>query len=177
MQALKARIDASTKNEFAVDLTYITSRGRWYHTSWKGDEAKSGGVATNIGVHFFDMLVHVFGPVASQRRACARATSAPPAISNAGAPRCAGSCRSIAAICRASVAGKQTSYRSIMVDGETVEFSDGFTDLHTSSYQEILAGRGFGLDDGAPVDRDRLGVAHRHAASRSAASRIPCSRR
>ena len=64
MQALKARIDASTRNEFAVELTYITARGRWYHTSWKGDEAKSGGVATNIGVHFFDMLVHVFGPVA-----------------------------------------------------------------------------------------------------------------
>src|SRR6185436_13881437 len=63
VQALKAKVAASTKNEFAVDLTYITSRGRWYHTSWKGDEAKSGGVATNIGIHFFDMLTHVFGPI------------------------------------------------------------------------------------------------------------------
>jgi UDP-N-acetyl-2-amino-2-deoxyglucuronate dehydrogenase len=145
VQALKARIDASTKNEFAVDLTYITSRGRWYHTSWKGDEAKSGGVATNIGVHFFDMLVHVFGPVARnvvQVRERERA---------AGYLECGrAKVRWFLSVDRRDlpqdVGEKQTSYRSVMVDGETVDFSDGFTDLHTSSYHEILAGRGFGLD-------------------------------
>lgn len=144
IQALKSKIDSSPKNEFAVDLTYITSRGHWYHTSWKGDEAKSGGVATNIGVHFFDALVHIFGPsttnivhLRDHNRAagflvCGRA-----------------SIRWFLSIDRADLpsgANGKTTYRSITIDQEEVEFSDGFTDLHTRSYEEIIAGRGFGLD-------------------------------
>jgi UDP-N-acetyl-2-amino-2-deoxyglucuronate dehydrogenase len=145
IQALKSKIDSSPKNEFSVDLTYITSRGRWYHTSWKGDEAKSGGVATNIGVHFFDALIHIFGPptmnivhLHDRNRAagflvCGRA-----------------SIRWFLSIDRADLpvacTNGKTTYRSIAVDEEEVEFSDGFTDLHTRSYEEIVAGRGFGLD-------------------------------
>jgi UDP-N-acetyl-2-amino-2-deoxyglucuronate dehydrogenase len=144
IQALKSKIDASTKNEFAIDLTYITSRGRWYHVSWKGDEEKSGGIGTNIGVHFFDALGHVFGPASvniahlrDQNRAagflvCGRA-----------------SIRWFLSVDRNDLpasASEKAAYRSMVLDGEEIEFSDGFTDLHTLSYEEILAGRGFGLD-------------------------------
>ena len=145
IQALKERI-AQSNERHAVDLTYITSRGRWYHASWKGDEAKSGGVATNIGVHFFDMLAYVFGPLQSQ-------------TANLRQPERAGGMLSYekadvrwflsvdADDLPDGVKGKKTTYRSITVDGEEVEFSEGFTDLHTRSYEEILAGRGYGLDD------------------------------
>jgi UDP-N-acetyl-2-amino-2-deoxyglucuronate dehydrogenase len=142
IKELKRRVEASSKNEFIVDLTYITSRGRWYHSSWKGDEGKSGGVATNIGVHFFDMLSFVFGPVA-HLRAASRA---------AGYLECGrGKIRWFLSVGAADlppqVRGKKTTYLSITLDGEEVEFSDGFTDLHTESYREIIAGRGFGIDE------------------------------
>lgn len=129
-----------------VDLTYITSRGRWYYASWKGEDSKSGGVATNIGVHFFDMLSFVFGPVRRneahlrepQRAAgfleCERAdVSWFLSVDRNDLPD--------------SVKGKKTTFRSITVDGVEVEFSEGFTDLHSRSYEEIVAGRGFGLDE------------------------------
>ena len=146
--ALRERFAKSSKRH-KVELTYITSRGRWYYTSWKGDEAKSGGVATNIGVHFFDMLSFVFGP-AARNEAHLR-----------GPERAAGSLECERAdiswflsIDRndlpESVKGKKTTYRSITVDGEEVEFSEGFTDLHTRSYEEIIAGRGFGIDEVRP---------------------------
>jgi UDP-N-acetyl-2-amino-2-deoxyglucuronate dehydrogenase len=146
IQELKRKIDSSPNNEFAVDLTYVTSRGRWYHTSWKGDEAKSGGIATNIGVHFFDMLTHVFGPLTKnvvhlhddERAAgyleCGRAQI-----------------RWFLSVDRKdlpeSAQGQKTTYRSITLDGEEIEFSDGFTDLHTRSYEEILAGKGYGIEE------------------------------
>ena len=148
IQELKRKIDASPNNEFAVDLTYITSRGRWYHTSWKGDEAKSGGIATNIGVHFFDMLTYVFGPTAknivhlhSDDRA-------------AGYLECGrAKIRWFLSIDRndlpESARGK-TTYRSITLDGEEIEFSEGFTDLHTRSYEEIVAGKGYGIEEVRP---------------------------
>ena len=143
--ALREKVQASDKVH-SVDLTYITSRGRWYHASWKGDVAKSGGVATNIGVHFFDMLSFVFGPLQAQ--------TANLRVDN----RAGGVLQYEKANVRwflsvdsddlpDHVKGKQTTYRSITVDGEEVEFSGGFTDLHTLSYQEILAGRGYGLED------------------------------
>jgi UDP-N-acetyl-2-amino-2-deoxyglucuronate dehydrogenase len=146
--ALRERFARSNKRH-KVELTYITSRGRWYHASWKGEEAKSGGVATNIGVHFFDMLSFVFGP-ATRSEAHLRE-----------AERAAGSLE----FERADVSwflsidrndlpdgvkGKKTTYRSITVDGEEVEFSEGFTDLHTRSYEEIIAGRGFGIEEVRP---------------------------
>lgn len=146
--ALRDRF-ANTRRRHNVELTYITSRGRWYHTSWKGAEEKSGGVATNIGVHFFDMLSFVFGP-ASRTEAHVRE-----------AERAAGSLQCERADVSwflsldrndlpDSVKGKKTTYRSITVDGEEVEFSEGFTDLHTRSYEEIIAGRRFGLDEVRP---------------------------
>jgi UDP-N-acetyl-2-amino-2-deoxyglucuronate dehydrogenase len=133
--------------KYDVDLTYITSRGRWYVQSWKGDVRKSGGIATNIGVHFFDMLHFVFG--ALQRNV----------VHHLSDTKAAGYLEYRRARVRwflsvdfedvpalAAGAGQRT-YRSITVDGEEIEFSGGFTDLHVRSYEEILAGRGFGLEE------------------------------
>jgi UDP-N-acetyl-2-amino-2-deoxyglucuronate dehydrogenase len=143
--ALRERYANSSKRH-KVELTYCTSRGRWYHASWKGEEAKSGGVATNIGVHFFDMLSFVFGPVSRSEAHLRDENRA------AGFLECARADVSwFLSVDRndlpPSVQGSKTTFRSITVDGEEVEFSEGFTDLHTRSYQEILAGRGFGLDE------------------------------
>lgn len=143
---LRDKVWSSPKAHHEVDLTYITSRGRWYHSSWKGDSAKSGGVATNIGLHFFDMLTFVFGPVAMNT------------LHLNGDRRMAGCLECERATVRwflsvdatdlpLEVAKKQTTFRNLSIGGEDFEFSDGFTDLHTRSYEEILAGRGFGLDD------------------------------
>jgi len=146
--ALRDKFRNSTKKH-TVELTYCTSRGRWYHASWKGDDSKSGGVATNIGVHFFDMLSFVFGKVqnnVAHLRSPERA---------AGFIECERANVSwFLSVDRndlpASVQGKKTTYRSITVDGEEVEFSEGFTDLHTRSYEEVLAGNGFGLSEVRP---------------------------
>ena len=133
-----------------VVLTYITSRGPWYHVSWKGQQDKSGGIATNIGVHFFDLLLWLFGPVASLR------------VYHADNHRMSGFIELEHARVRwllsvdpqdlpaqAKAAGK-TTYRSITVDGKEVEFSEGFADLHTRVYEETLAGRGFRIGDARP---------------------------
>jgi UDP-N-acetyl-2-amino-2-deoxyglucuronate dehydrogenase len=144
IKALKEKVDASPKNEFELDLSYITTRGRWYHSSWKGDESKAGGVATNIGVHFFDMLTFVFGPV--QRNIVhLREPERAAGYLECGRARI----RWFLSVDKQDLpeqAGQKTTYRSAMLDGEEIEFSDGFTDLHTRSYEEIVAGRGFGLD-------------------------------
>ena len=132
---------------YDIDLTYLTSRGKWYFISWKGDKSKSGGIASNIGVHFYDMLCWIFGDVKENivnlktddanagyfelKNAKVRWFLSvnydyiPEEIRNSG----------------------QRTYRSIKVDGEEIEFSGGFTDLHTRSYEEILKGNGFGLDE------------------------------
>lgn len=145
---LKATMDSARAQKTDVDLTYITSRGRWYHTSWKGDVAKSGGIATNIGVHFFDMLIYVFGKpehvvlhVSDQSRMsgfleCERA-------------RVRWFLSIDARDLPTEADGKRT-YRSIRLDDREFEFSEGFTDLHTASYRAILAGEGFGIDDVRP---------------------------
>jgi UDP-N-acetyl-2-amino-2-deoxyglucuronate dehydrogenase len=143
--ALREKFATSNKRH-KVELTYITSRGRWYYTSWKGEDAKSGGVATNIGVHFFDMLSHVFGSVTRNEAHLRERERA------AGFLECARADVSWFLSVDSNdlppeVQGKKTTFRSITVDGEEVEFSEGFTDLHTRSYEEILAGRGFGLED------------------------------
>jgi UDP-N-acetyl-2-amino-2-deoxyglucuronate dehydrogenase len=149
IQQLKQMIENSPKNRFAVDLTYVTSRGRWYHSSWKGDEAKSGGIATNIGVHFFDMLTHVFGPLTKNILHLQDHERA------AGYLECGrAQIRWFLSVDRKDlperVQGSTTTYRSIKLDGTEIEFSDGFTDLHTRSYEEILAGNGFGIDEVRP---------------------------
>jgi len=145
--ALKQKIASENSNtKYDVDLTYITSRGNWYDISWKGDESKSGGIATNIGVHFYDMLGWIFGDVQENvvhvreknksagylefEKARVRwflsidENSLPKAIQEKG----------------------QRTYRSINIDGAELEFSAGFTELHTKSYEEILVGKGFGLE-------------------------------
>ncbi len=136
---------SATNTKFDVDLTYITSRGRWYLESWKGDVRKSGGIATNIGVHFFDMLHFLFGELQSNEVHLQSDTKAAGYLEYERAR-----VRWFLSIDADDVpeverARGQRTYRSITVSGEEIEFSGGFTDLHTRSYEEILAGRGFGL--------------------------------
>ena len=132
---------------YDIDLTYITSRGNWYYASWKGDIHKSGGVATNIGVHFYDMLSWIFGKVTKN------------IVHIASHDRVAGylelqrarvryflSINSDTLPPEALQQGKRT-FRAIYVDGEEFEFSDGFTELHTKSYEEILSGHGFRIGE------------------------------
>lgn len=145
---LRNRVAASSERH-KLDLTYITSRGSWYHASWKGDDRKSGGVATNIGVHFFDMIQFIFGTVQASHAHLREDSRA------AGFLACEhADVRWFLSIDRddlpESVKGKMTTYRSIMMGEEEFEFSGGFTDLHTRSYEEILAGNAFGLEDVRP---------------------------
>jgi UDP-N-acetyl-2-amino-2-deoxyglucuronate dehydrogenase len=147
IRTLKAEVDTDPRaTPFEVELTYITSRGRWYHESWKGDPRRSLGLATNIGIHFFDMLHHVFGELVENELHL----SAP--------DRTAGYLRYERANVRwflsvdardlpTHVLGKKPTYRNIEVDGNEFEFSEGFTDLHTATYREILHGRGHGVQD------------------------------
>ena len=151
IMALKEKIAAAPQDKvYNVDLTYITSRGLWYYTSWKGDERKSGGIATNIGVHFYDMLAWVFG--ALQKNVVHVATH----------DRCAGYLEFQRARVRYflsingdllppnAVQGEKRTYRTLEIDGEAFEFSEGFTELHNQSYRHILRGNGFTLDDVRP---------------------------
>jgi UDP-N-acetyl-2-amino-2-deoxyglucuronate dehydrogenase len=149
IEELRERIAAAPNNEFAVDLTYITSRGRWYQVSWKGDESKSGGVATNIGVHFFDMLVYVFGPP-SRNVVHLRDAQRASGFMVCGRANVRWFLSVDAKDVPAGVAGKRT-YRSMRLNGEEMDFTDGFADLHVRSYAEILAGRSFGLDTVRPA--------------------------
>ena len=140
--ALKEKVDNGPKDKiYDVDLSYLTSRGNWYFISWKGDQSKSGGISTNIGIHFFDMLTWIFGSVEKS-------------VSH---DRAAGFLQLKNARVRWFLSVNydlipehikalgQRTYRSIKVDEEEIEFSGGFTDLHTKSYQQILNGNGFGL--------------------------------
>lgn len=161
--SLKESVASAPKGKvFDVDLTYITSRGNWYYTSWKGDERKSGGVATNIGVHFYDMLSWVFGDVKQN------------IVHVSSFDRVAGILELEKAHVRyflsinadtlpadSKAAGKRT-FRSLSMEGREIEFSDGFTELHTDSYRKIIAGEGFGLADA----RNAVQIVHdiRHAA-------------
>jgi UDP-N-acetyl-2-amino-2-deoxyglucuronate dehydrogenase len=145
---LKKKIDESDSNRvFDIDLTYITSRGKWYDYSWKGDENKSGGVSTNIGVHFFDMLYYIFGNVKENivhykdnktasgylefQRARVRWFLS---VNSEYLPL-------------ENKLNSQKTFRSITIDSDEIEFSDGFTDLHTKIYEDILHGNGFGLEE------------------------------
>ncbi|SHF45227.1 UDP-N-acetyl-2-amino-2-deoxyglucuronate dehydrogenase [Mariniphaga anaerophila] len=145
--ALKKEIDKAGDKMYDIDLSYITTRGNWYLKSWKGDVKKSGGVATNIGIHFFDMITWIFGGVKEN------------IVHHYDAHKAAGFLQLEKARVRwflsldysdlppqATEKGMRT-YRSITVDGKEIEFSGGFTDLHTVTYQNILNGNGFGIDD------------------------------
>lgn len=146
--ALKKRVDEGPKDKvYDVDLTYITSRGKWYYSSWKGDVYKSGGVATNIGVHFYDMLQWIFGPVQEN---VVHVMSHDRVAGYLGLRRArVRYFLSINAACLPpnAVQGEKKTYRTIMIDGDEFEFSQGFTELHTKSYEEILAGRGFRISE------------------------------
>lgn len=150
--ALRERVlnDRPMDKVYEVDLTYITSRGHWYNVSWKGDATKSGGVATNIGIHFFDMLIWVFGAVKLSEVNDLSANSASGVLHLERA-----NVRWFLSINYEDIpeevrlAGKRT-FRTLKMEGEEIEFSDGFTDLHTKSYEEILKGNGFSLLDARP---------------------------
>ncbi len=157
VQALKSLVESGTKDKvYDIDLTYITSRGSWYYASWKGDIHKSGGVATNIGVHFYDMLCWIFGPV--QRNV----------VHVASHDRVAGFLELKRARVRyflsinsdhlpeLSRQQGQRTYRTILVDGQEYAFSDGFTELHTQSYEQILAGKGFSIAEA----RESIQIVH-----------------
>ena len=145
---LKKRIEAEASNKrYRIHLEYITSRGNWYFRSWKGNVEKSGGIATNIGIHFFDMLTWIFGAVQGN------------ILTQYQADRAAGelllekadvswflSINAETLPNEVKQLNKRT-YRTLTIDDEEIEFSDGFTDLHTESYRQILAGNGFGLND------------------------------
>jgi UDP-N-acetyl-2-amino-2-deoxyglucuronate dehydrogenase len=148
---LKKQIDNSPKDKiFNIDLRYITSRGNWYHISWKGDKSKSGGIATNIGIHFFDMLLWIFGAVKESVVKTHEDDYAEGylelekarvnwflSINESHIPA------------EIRKTGKRT-YRSLTIESRELEFSEGFTDLHTVSYNHILKGHGFGIQDALP---------------------------
>ncbi len=133
-----------------VNVTYITSRGKWYDRSWKGDIEKSGGVTTNIGVHFFDMLAWIFGGMRSSTVHWRQNDSASGVLELEGARVRWFLSVNAEHLPEDQRAKGQRTYRSITVGGQEVEFSEGFGDLHTTSYREILAGRGYGLMDARP---------------------------
>lgn len=130
-----------------VDLTYITSRGSWYLSSWKGEESKSGGIASNIGVHFFDMLHFLFGDLQESQLHLSNQKSASGYLEYENARvRWFLSIDETTLPAEVKLKGQRT-YRSITLNGQEIEFSGGFTDLHTRSYEHILSGHGFSLED------------------------------
>jgi len=149
LERIKKELQNSTTHR-KVTLSYITSRGPWYHVSWKGQQDKSGGIATNIGVHFFDLLLWFFGPAADIK------------VYHSDDQRMAGFIELENATVNWFLSinhedlpeevkvKNKTTYRSITIDGQEVEFSEGFTDLHTRVYEETLAGRGFRIADARP---------------------------
>jgi UDP-N-acetyl-2-amino-2-deoxyglucuronate dehydrogenase len=151
MVALKQKVQNELKvnpsKVYDIDLTYLTSRGKWYFVSWKGDMSKSGGIATNIGVHFYDMLCWIFGDVIENVvHLKTPYTNAGGLILKHANVRWFLSVNQNYLPLKVKLAG-QTTFRSIVVDGEEIEFSGGFADLHTRSYEEILKGNGFGLSE------------------------------
>ncbi len=148
---LKAHLDQESSNtQHEVVLSYVTSRGNWYHVSWKGQIEKSGGVATNIGIHLFDLLIWLFGPAQDIK------------VYHGDSERMSGFIELERAHVRwflsvdhndlplSAKQANKTTYRSITVDGQEVEFSEGFTDLHTRVYENTLAGHGFVIEDARP---------------------------
>lgn len=149
--ALRERIlNGPPDKLYDVELKYITSRGNWYHSSWKGEESKAGGIATNIGIHFFDMLIWIFGSVTDIH------------VTSLESDHASGTLK----LQRARVKwflsinfdhlpedikqNNKRTYRTLLLEGKEIEFSEGFTDLHTKSYFEILKGNAFGLEEARP---------------------------
>jgi len=145
---LKMKVDNAPKDKiFDVDLTYLTSRGNWYYTSWKGDNSKSGGIATNIGVHFYDMLSWIFGNVKENIVHVQTHDRASGYLEFERARVRWFLSINFDVIPKEIKSIGQRTYRSITIEGEELEFSGGFTDLHTRVYEGVLEGNGFGIDD------------------------------
>jgi UDP-N-acetyl-2-amino-2-deoxyglucuronate dehydrogenase len=145
---LKEKVAAEKSGKkHEVDLAYITSRGRWYLQSWKGEDKKSGGIATNIGVHFYDMLHFIFGSVQHNNVHYLSATKAAGYLEYERARVRWFLSIDVNDVPTDQLEKGQRTYRSITVNGNEIEFSGGFTDLHTRSYEEILKGNGFGLEE------------------------------
>jgi UDP-N-acetyl-2-amino-2-deoxyglucuronate dehydrogenase len=146
--ALREKVAAAPEDHvFDVDLTYLTSRGKWYLKSWKGVDKKSGGVATNIGVHFYDMLHFIFGDIKHNEVHFKDERTASGYIEYERARVKWFLSIDAKNLPDNAIQGEKLTYRSIMVGGEELEFSGGFTDLHTQSYQNVLAGTGFGIGE------------------------------
>lgn len=146
----KVESEKAQKKTYEIDLTYITSRGAWYGHSWKGNMEKSGGVATNIGVHFFDMLTWIFGDCKENIVHISEIDHAAGFLQLKNARVRWFLSINHEYLPKAAKAEKLTTYRSITIDGEEIEFSGGFTDLHTLSYQNIIEDKGYGLVDAKP---------------------------
>ncbi|MHB9041712.1 MAG: Gfo/Idh/MocA family oxidoreductase [Melioribacteraceae bacterium] len=148
--ALKEEINNSSNKKHKVELTYITSRGNWYHYSWKGDEEKSGGIATNIGIHLFDLLIWLFGGVVENEVHLSdkNKMSGSLELQNADVTW-------YLSIDENDLPGEirlqnKSTFRSIVVDEKEIEFTEGFTNLHTRVYEEILSGNGLGISEARP---------------------------
>jgi UDP-N-acetyl-2-amino-2-deoxyglucuronate dehydrogenase len=149
--ALRERVLNGPKDKvYDVDLKYMTSRGHWYQSSWKGDLSKSGGIATNIGIHFFDMLMWIFGTVKKNEVHSLTASQGSGYIELEKARVNWFLSIDYEDIPEAIKAQGKRTFRTLSMEGEEIEFSDGFTDLHTKSYAEILKGNTFGLQDAKP---------------------------
>ena len=146
--ALKEKIAAAPAGKkHTVNLQYITSRGNWYHTSWKGDMQKSGGIATNIGVHFFDMLIWIFGDVKTNNVVEHTAQTASGQLELEKANVNWMLSIDASTLPDEAKASSKRTFRTLTIDGDGFEFSDGFTELHTKSYEEILKGNGFPISE------------------------------
>lgn len=175
--ALRERLHADRSRRHSVCLTYITARGPWYDVSWKGHSERSGGIVTNIGIHFFDLLVWLFGGVRQSEVHVREPHQAAGYLSLESADVqwfLSTDARDLPFLPQP---GTKTTYRSITVDGDEVEFSEGFADLHTRVYEQVLAGGGYGIDDARPsieltsairqaTLRDRSANAHPKVAAR-----------
>jgi len=147
---LRERLLRSPSRRHQVRLMYVTGRGAWYQRSWKGDESRSGGVATNIGIHLFDLLIWLFGPAASHRVELREPTRMSGSLELERADVSWLLSVDVRDLPFAVVPGKASAFRSIVVDGEEIEFSEGSADLHTRLYEKTLAGGGFGIEDARP---------------------------
>lgn len=148
--ALRDQLAVASERRHQVTLTYVTARGRWYDVSWKGSEERSGGVVTNIGIHFFDLLLWLFGRVQRSDVHVREPKRAAGTLELERADVRWFLSADAADLPFAPAPGARATFRSMTVDGEQLEFSAGFTDLHTRVYQEVLSGRGFGIDDARP---------------------------
>lgn len=148
--ALREKLLSERKERHVVQLTYVTARGPWYRASWKGSEERSGGIATNIGIHFFDLLTWLFGKSRGERVHLREPVRMSGTLELERADVSWFLSIDVNDLPVASVPGKASTFRSIIIDGDEIDFTEGFTDLHTRVYEASIAGEGFGIEDARP---------------------------